>query len=255
MSNTLTRILVGIIGIPLVLLLIYLGGVYLFILCLVLQSICLWEFLRMFENKNIFALKAVSIVISIAIFILLSQKYYYGILLLVIPVMIEVFREKKRNPLNPMISIFGILYITIPFLLMNELGKDFIVLLYVLILIWVCDTFAYFGGKYFGKHKLTSISPKKTIEGAVIGFMFTIAASVVFYFLSTGVLNFFDSIILGVMIGIFSQIGDNFESLLKRYTEIKDSSNILPGHGGLLDRFDSLIFILPLIYFYFNFIK
>jgi len=255
MSNTLTRILVGIIGIPLVLLLIYLGGVYLFILCLVLQSICLWEFLRMFENKNIFALKTVSIFISIVIFILLSQKYYYGILLLVIPVMIEVFREKKRNPLNPMISIFGILYITIPFLLMNELGKDFIVLLYVLILIWVCDTFAYFGGKYFGKHKLTSISPKKTIEGAVIGFMFTIAASVVFYFLSTGVLNFFDSIILGVMIGIFSQIGDNFESLLKRYTEIKDSSNILPGHGGLLDRFDSLIFILPLIYFYFNFIK
>jgi phosphatidate cytidylyltransferase len=255
MSNTLTRILVGIIGIPLVLLLIYLGGVYLFILCLVLQSICLWEFLRMFENKNIFALKTVSIFISIVIFILLSQKYYYGILLLVIPVMIEVFREKKRNPLNPMISIFGILYVTIPFLLMNELGKDFIVLLYVLILIWVCDTFAYFGGKYFGKHKLTSISPKKTIEGAVIGFMFTIAASVVFYFLSTGVLNFFDSIILGVMIGIFSQIGDNFESLLKRYTEIKDSSNILPGHGGLLDRFDSLIFILPLIYFYFNFIK
>jgi phosphatidate cytidylyltransferase len=255
MSNTLKRILVGIVGIPLILFLIYMGGVYLFVLCLVLQSLCLWEFLKMFENKNIYALKIFTLLISIAIFILLSQKYYYGILLIILPVVVEVFRENKRNPLNSVISVFGVVYITIPFLLLNELGKNFMILFYVFILIWVCDTFAYFGGKFLGKHKLTTISPNKTIEGAVIGFIFTFAASIVFYFLSSGVLNLTDSLILGVLIGIFSQVGDNFESLLKRYTEVKDSSNIIPGHGGVLDRFDSVIFIIPFVFYYINFIK
>jgi phosphatidate cytidylyltransferase len=255
MSNILKRILVGVIGIPLILFLIYMGEIYLFALCLVLQSLCLWEFLKMFENKNIFTLKILTLLISIAIFILLSQKYFYGILLIILPVVLEVFREKKRNPMNAVISVFSIFYVTIPFLLLNELGKNFMFLFYVFILIWVCDTFAYFGGKFFGKHKLTSISPNKTIEGAVIGFVFTLAASVIFNYLSNGVLNLSDSLILGVLIGIFSQVGDNFESLLKRYAEVKDSSNIIPGHGGVLDRFDSVIFIIPFVFYYINFIK
>jgi phosphatidate cytidylyltransferase len=255
MSNTLKRILVGIIGIPLILFLIYMGGIYFYILCLILQSLCLWEFLKIFEKKNINALKLFTIIISIMIFILLSQKYYYGIIMIIFPVVIEVFREKKRNPLNPVLSVFGVIYITIPFLLLNELGKNFIVVIYIFVLIWSCDTFAYFGGKFFGKHKLTSISPKKTIEGAVIGFISSVAASVVFYYSGSDFLDLSDSIILGVLIGIFSQVGDNFESLLKRYTEAKDSSNIIPGHGGLLDRFDSLIFVVPLIYLYIIILK
>jgi len=255
MSNTLKRIFVGIIGIPIILFLIYMGGTYFFVLCLILQSLCLWEFLKIFENKNINALKIFTLIISVAIFILLSQKYYYSIVLIILPIVTEVFREKKRNPLNPVLSVFGVIYVTIPFLLLNELGKNFFIVIYIFVLIWACDTFAYFGGKFFGKHKLTSISPKKTIEGAVIGFMFTVATSVIFYYSGNDFLSFYDSIILGVLIGVFSQIGDNFESLLKRYTEVKDSSNIIPGHGGLLDRFDSLIFVVPLIYLYINFLK
>ncbi|MFA5403802.1 MAG: phosphatidate cytidylyltransferase [Ignavibacteria bacterium] len=255
MSNTIKRILVGLVGIPLVLITIYLGGIYFFILCIIIQTLCLWEFLKIFENKNIFALKIVTVIISIFIFILFSQKYYYSIGLLIIPIFIEVFREKKRNPLNSILSVFGVIYITIPFILLNELGENTLTIFYLFILIWACDTFAYFGGKFIGKHKLTSISPKKTIEGAVIGLLFTLISSIIFHYLKSDFLNLTDSIILGMLIGIVSQVGDNFESLLKRYTDVKDSSGIIPGHGGLLDRFDSLIFVTPLIYFYFYYIK
>lgn len=255
MSNTSKRIIVGLAGIPLVLVLVYLGGIYFSALCLVIQSLCLWEFLKMFENKGVYSLKVVTIVVSAVIFILLLQKYYYGFILLFIPVLIEVFREKKRNPLNPILSVFGVIYITIPFFLLNELDKNYLVVYYLLILIWACDTFAFFGGKFFGKHKLTSISPKKTVEGAITGILFSMISSLIFYFINDSFLNLTDSIVFGAAVGVISQIGDNFESLLKRYTEVKDSSNLLPGHGGLLDRFDSLIFVTPLIYYYFYFIK
>jgi phosphatidate cytidylyltransferase len=255
MSNNLKRILVGAVGIPVFLFLIYTGGYYFYGLCLLIQTICIWEFLKMFENKELKSLKTLTIIISVAAFVLLSQKYYYGLLLIVLFVIFEVFREKNRNPLNPVLSVFAVIYITIPFLLLNELEKNYLIVFYVFILIWACDTFAYFGGKFFGKHKLTTISPKKTIEGSVIGLVFTVIASLGFYFVESNLFNLTDSIILGIIIGIFSQIGDNFESLLKRYTEIKDSSNIIPGHGGLLDRFDSLIFVIPIIYTYLNLFK
>lgn len=255
MSNNLKRILVGAVGIPVFLYLIYAGGYYFYGLCLLIQTICIWEFLKMFENKELKSLKTLTIIISVAVFVLLSQKYYYGLLLIILFMIFEVFREKNRNPLNPVLSVFAVIYITIPFLLLNELEKNYLMVFYVFILIWACDTFAYFGGKFFGKHKLTSISPKKTIEGSVIGLTFTVIASLGFYFAESNLFNLTDSIILGIIIGIFSQIGDNFESLLKRYTEIKDSSNIIPGHGGLLDRFDSLIFVIPIIYTYLNLFK
>jgi phosphatidate cytidylyltransferase len=255
MSNNLKRILVGAVGIPVFLFIIYTGGYYFYGLCLLIQTICIWEFLKMFENKEIKSLKTLTILISVAVFVLLSQKYFYGLLFFLLPVIFEVFREKNRNPLNPVLSAFSVIYITIPFLLLNELEKNYLIVFYVFILIWACDTFAYFGGKLLGRHKLTSISPKKTIEGSIIGLAFTVIASLGFYFAGSNLFNIVDSIILGVIIGIFSQIGDNFESLLKRYTEIKDSSNIIPGHGGLLDRFDSLIFIIPIIYAYLYLIK
>lgn len=255
MSNNLKRILVGIIGIPVFLFLIYMGGNWFYALAIVLQTLCIWEFLKMFESREIKSLKTLTIIISIAVFILLSQKYFYATALLLLPVIFEVFREKNRNPLNPIVSVFSIIYITVPFVLLNEIEKNYLMVFYIFILIWACDTFAYFGGRLYGKHKLTSISPKKTIEGSLTGLAFTVIASLGFYFSGSNLFDLTGSIALGIIIGIFSQIGDNFESLLKRYTDIKDSSNIIPGHGGLLDRFDSLIFVVPIIYAYINFFK
>jgi len=114
---------------------------------------------------------------------------------------------------------------------------------------------AFFGGKFLGKHKLSAISPKKTWEGSVTGLVFTLIASYLFYYFSDGKLTLIDAIVLGVLIGVFSQIGDLFESLFKRKLNVKDSSHIIPGHGGVLDRFDSLIFVTPLVFIYLTYFK
>lgn len=261
MSNTLKRILVGIVGIPVILFLIYKGGIYFFILSLLLQSVCLFEFNSMFENKNYYPLKIFTILVSILIlttsFFFESYLVFSFLMAVIIIASLEIFRNEKRNPVNPMISVFSLLYITVPFILLNELLeiKNFNVVIYIMVLIWSCDTFAYFGGKYFGKHPLNSISPKKTWEGTVIGFIFAIAASMVFYYYFPGVLSLRDALIVGSLIGVFGQVGDLFESMLKRFNDVKDSSQLIPGHGGVLDRFDSLIFVTPIVFVYFNYLK
>lgn len=114
----------------------------------------------------------------------------------------------------------------------------------------VTDTAAYFGGKYCGKHKLSNvISPKKTIEGAVVGGICAILISLPWALCTD--LNFLECAVGGLIITVAAQLGDLSESLIKRDAGVKDSSNILPGHGGFLDRCDSYIFALPAAYYYF----
>lgn len=121
--------------------------------------------------------------------------------------------------------------------------------------IWTCDSVAYFIGRKFGKHKLFErVSPNKTWEGAIGGFIgavtaFLIAGTIALPYLSLG-----HALICGCIIGVFGQLGDLVESLLKRDADVKDSSSLIPGHGGVLDRFDSLLFVAPLIFFYLDFI-
>ncbi|MBL7129607.1 MAG: phosphatidate cytidylyltransferase [Ignavibacteria bacterium] len=261
MSNIVKRVLIGVIGIPIILFLIFKGGLYFFVFTLIVQSVCLFEFNKMFEKRKYYPLKIFAMLCSL---IFLCVSYFLEsyitlcvLSIIILTVSVEVFRKGKRNPVNPVISIFSMLYITVPFILLNELLliNNFNIVFYVVVLIWSCDTFAYFGGKYFGKHLLSSISPKKTWEGSVIGFIFTNIASLIFHFYFPEVLTLEDALIVGSAVGIFGQIGDLFESMLKRYNEVKDSSNIIPGHGGVLDRFDSLIFVSPIVFVYFNYLK
>jgi phosphatidate cytidylyltransferase len=131
----------------------------------------------------------------------------------------------------------------------NDWGGTFILLVFVSI--WLCDSVAYFVGMSFGKHKLfPRVSPGKSWEGAVAGF---ISSAVGFPLLAHYFLPGFPlyhAIAIGIITGSISQIGDLSESLLKRDAGIKDSSNYIPGHGGFLDRFDSLLFIAPAVYVY-----
>ena len=121
--------------------------------------------------------------------------------------------------------------------------------------LWICDSAAYFAGKAFGKHKLAErISPNKTLEGAVAGFiaavvLFPLAKWLFLPYLSVG-----ESLVCGVIVGVFGQVGDLVESMMKRDSGIKDSSTLIPGHGGMLDRFDSLILVAPLLFLYFDFV-
>lgn len=121
--------------------------------------------------------------------------------------------------------------------------------------IWMCDTAAYFGGLTFGRHRLFErVSPKKSWEGAVFGFIAAVGTFLVCRSLVIEYLTLPHAIVLGSFVGIFGQIGDLVESRFKRDAGVKDSSSILPGHGGIYDRFDSLVFLSPIIYLYIDFV-
>jgi phosphatidate cytidylyltransferase len=121
--------------------------------------------------------------------------------------------------------------------------------------IWICDTAAYFGGKAMGKRKLFErVSPKKTWAGAVWGLVGAIGGMLAAKYLYLDYLSVQHACAIGLFIGVFGQLGDLVESLLKRDSDVKDSSTLIPGHGGVFDRFDSLIFVSPILFLYFDFV-
>jgi len=135
----------------------------------------------------------------------------------------------------------------------NQWGGLTVVSLFVTI--WMCDTAAYFVGLSIGRHSLFSrVSPKKTWEGAVGGFVFAVLTSFVLQKLLIPYLTSVDAIVIGAIVGVFGQVGDLIESRFKREAGVKDTSSLIPGHGGALDRFDSLIFVSPIVYLYLDFI-
>ena len=158
-----------------------------------------------------------------------------------------------------MVTFFGIFYVCILIdfivLTMNdfEMGKIYVWL--VFIIAFMTDIFAYFSGYLFGKHKLIpKVSPKKTIEGSIGGIMGSTIACIVFGYLFN--INLAVVVFLGFFGSIVAQIGDLFASSIKRYVGIKDYGKLIPGHGGILDRFDSVILVSPFVYTIINlFIK
>jgi phosphatidate cytidylyltransferase len=127
----------------------------------------------------------------------------------------------------------------------------FYLVMTTLVTIWTCDSGAYYAGRAFGKHKLFErVSPKKTWEGAIGGAITAILVASALRYWLLPMLTVADGIVIGLIVGIFGQIGDLAESHLKRDAGVKDSSSIIPGHGGILDRFDSLMFVAPLVYLY-----
>lgn len=184
-----------------------------------------------------------------------------NILIIAFPVVIillfikVVFTQMKTNFEDIVFSAFGIFYIIgflifLPLLFRAENGR--ILIWYLAIAAWGTDTFAYVIGMKFGKHKFTSISPNKSIEGAIGGVVGAAILALIYtyfinkfadlqisYLLITGVI---------VLLSILSQIGDLAASSIKRFIGIKDFSNLIPGHGGMLDRIDSILFIAPIAY-------
>jgi phosphatidate cytidylyltransferase len=126
----------------------------------------------------------------------------------------------------------------------------------LLVSIWICDSAAYYGGTALGKHKLfPRVSPKKSWEGAIFGFVFAVLTMIAAKFIVLDFLGWNTIISLGVIIGIIGQLGDLVESLLKRDAQVKDSSNFIPGHGGIFDRFDSLLLAAPVIFLFLTYVK
>jgi phosphatidate cytidylyltransferase len=129
-----------------------------------------------------------------------------------------------------------------------SVGFTFVIIAFTIT--WCCDTGAYTFGKLFGRHKLLpSVSPKKTVEGAIGGTLLSIAGILVARVLFDTQLGVVEAIVLAAAASIVGQLGDLVESMIKRDAQIKDASTTIPGHGGILDRFDSLLFTAPLIYY------
>ncbi len=152
------------------------------------------------------------------------------------------------------VSYLGSAYVgilTSYLILMRHISPDgFSYLLYVLIMTWSYDTGAYFTGILWGRHLLCpSLSPKKTVEGVVGGLFFAICIALLFQRVHP-LFSYFDNLALALLIGLFVQVGDLVESAFKRMAAVKDSGTLIPGHGGLLDRFDGLLFSVPVAYFY-----
>ncbi len=189
----------------------------------------------------------------------LSITWYYHIIPVFLLLFIIKLFEKSNNEFTTLaFQVLGIVYITLPFVMLGKLGFfgsvyfDGGLPLGFFILLWTSDTGAYLAGRQFGKTKLFErISPKKTMEGFLGGLILVFAVAYSFsYFDLFDAIDKKDWLVVGLLVVVFGTFGDLFESLLKRNLKIKDSGTILPGHGGVLDRFDGLFLAVPAVFFY-----
>ncbi len=227
--------------------------------------VCIREFMHLTSFKNIIPYLLFTV---ITYFILFKRDFIQGELLFLIitlsgsvQLIIQLFFQQKKKYPNTLFQKFDIslryLIFSLAFLLYlpfyNNSYNPYTVLSLV-ILIWSNDSFAFLIGKNFGKHKLLSnVSPKKTIEGFIGGIVFTLFTS---YIISLYLDHFslFHWLIIGLIASVLGTIGDLVESKFKRQAKAKDSGHIMPGHGGLLDRLDSLLFVAPFVYLYIHYI-
>lgn len=265
-GNTAKRVWVSVITIPAILAASYLGNIYFYLFVLIIALASFYEFNLLVKNKNV----NVNLFVGYfsIIFVITNQYFFlmeiYPFILLVTVLIscIELFRNKKSPILNIGATLLGIFYIgffSSTLVSIREFYPSFGNLYYqggflvisILISIWVCDSAAFFGGTALGKHKLfPRVSPNKSWEGAIFGFVFSILSMTVLKMIILQFLSWVSVISLGIIVGVIGQIGDLVESLFKRDAGVKDSSNFIPGHGGIFDRFDSLLFSAPVILLY-----
>lgn len=273
----LTRIITGVVGIGLAAFVIQTGGA-LFAVCGILLAIGGWyEYCRAFRQKGynpelLVGGVLVALMVYSSFFGLEPGALTFLIMLAVLLLLIlTVLRHSTYNVPSALASIAGVLYLGLPFAhfvaLRNTVGlmqpistslgffdAGCALVWVALIGTWASDTFAYFAGSFLGKHKLCpSISPGKTREGFIgglIGTTASVAGLGVFFGFDVAVMA-----LLGFCICLVATVGDLVESVMKRYAGIKDSGNLIPGHGGVWDRFDSVLFTVPFVYYFVHFVS
>jgi len=265
----LKRTLVGIVLIAVVVAAIFLHPLFLTALVAVWIFLATLEYTKLLDKQNahlpLLLLPLVNLLLPLVAVLdffvrhRASHAFHWPALLLPLGI-IAVFVLLASPPRGPKLAFasFGALYLSllpVHLLLLKQFtlehrGLTAFVVLFPLLATWVSDTAAYGFGKWLGKNKLTEISPNKTWEGTIAGVIFAIVFSVVylrFYLPAAGVLH---GIAIGLLIGIVALAGDLIESVFKREAGVKDSSSALSEHGGFLDRADSLLFTIPVFYYY-----
>lgn len=229
----------------------------------VVAIMCLHEYFSCFKDKAkpIQEIGYISTLIIPIIHILEPRQFVY--LLLIIPITVVwiflrvIVSNMKITIYDAAVTLLGIIYIVgfmifLPLIIDLQDGK--LLVWYALFTAWGTDVFAYLIGKAFGKHKFTEVSPKKSIEGCVAGIIGAIVFVLVYTYVLNTYMNFNISYlyitVVAIFLSIIGQIGDLSASTIKRYAGIKDFSNLIPGHGGMLDRLDSVIFVAPFAFFF-----
>lgn len=261
----LTRGLSGLVFVALLVICMLYGALPFIVLFYVFMLLSIFEFSRMLKVPSI-GLYFIGTLFFVNATPYLSEKsgFLFESLVVVstLSLFIRALASKGKNAINQLANqLLCIAYSILPFLFIIKIPflneqQDYegILILGVFVLVWTNDTLAYLVGRSFGKHKLLErISPKKTIEGFFGGVVFTMLLS---YLIG----NYYDVItpaqwmLMGALVSVFGVLGDLIASLFKRQTGVKDTGNIMPGHGGIIDRLDSVIFVGPFIYIYLKFI-
>lgn len=256
------RIITGLIAAALFIPFVIIGGVPFTILIYILATVGFQELLKM-KGRSLWSIPGLISLMALYSFMLPVEwadqifewtgyaKVEFAYMSVILLLIHTVVVKNSFTFDDAAFAILGALYVGIGFLYLIETrDADLAFLVYALLVVWFTDSGAYFTGRKFGRHKLwPEISPNKTVEGFVGGILYAIAIALIFdAFVGLGhpiVLI----IIVTIIASIFGQMGDLVESALKRHFNVKDSGKILPGHGGILDRFDSILFVMPLLHF------
>ena len=275
MSNLVHRALTALVAGSATILAILYSPYGLWFFCTLVSLVGLWEFLQVQHIKaRRFRLISLGIgmILWLAVFLELFAEsllefpqQIFGLIAILLLPLLEIavlFDPKETDPLKKLgAQVLGFIYCFLPLFLLYKMSVpaisddyDFHLPLGILFLTWILDTGAYFVGRMMGKRPLFSrVSPKKTWEGAIGGALLCIGLGAALQaYMPHESKRLFSWIVVAVIIAIFSQLGDLVESMYKRSIELKDSGNILPGHGGMLDRFDGLYLSIPFIYLYYS---
>ena len=269
-KNKLSRVITGTIISLISIAAIILGSIPLFVLLIIIITLCCREFVQILRYKGFHPSLSI-ILFSAIVFATLTFFHRFDMVpsMLTLTIMASfltvLFRGRQPYIVNVATTTLGALYcgwLPCHILLIRQIGLDRVAafqfapseglsfLMFVFLAVALTDIGAYYFGVRFGKHKLAEvISPKKTVEGAIGGALCAILVSILGIFYID--ISLCQAIIGGILITLSAQLGDLSESLIKRDAGVKDSSDILPGHGGMLDRFDGYIFAIPVAYYFF----
>lgn len=242
--------------------LLYANPFAIFALALLIQFLCLKEYFRLiakifpeawFPSWLEWFTQVAGVLIVVGIPMAATEPVYL-IISMMIPalILLGTVLDKKTGLVAAFTAISGLLYVSLAMgCLVTLRGIDWVIPLALILMIWMNDTMAYIVGSFIGKTPFSPISPKKTWEGTAGGAILAVAGAAVWgYFSTLGRYRMIDWMALSLLAAVAGTAGDLLESKLKRLAGIKDSGNIMPGHGGALDRFDSLLITLPFAFCY-----
>jgi phosphatidate cytidylyltransferase len=260
--NLLQRIVVAAIFGPLILFCAYLGGVPFLTILLIIAIGILYEMSQIFKATQTFPAALFTYFLAACILINAQYNFFSTAHLIVFAVALlssaEVFRKHGSPIHNVGAGLLAILYAPLCFSTLLELRKsepDGYFTMMIFIGVWAADTAAYFGGKYFGQKLIKTKfferhSPNKTWEGFLSGLLACVGVTLGFGRAWLTTVSFLHLFMIGILLGVLSAIGDLIESMFKRESGLKDSSHLIPGHGGFFDRFDSLCIASPAVFLY-----